>query len=517
MLDLGSTFIQSVERNPSALALVADGKRLTYLQWFEVIKAVAGGLEESGLKHGDHLATLMQNRWEMATVHWACQFLGIIVTPLNWRSKPDEIDYCLSDSGARFIIYDDSCLLALQESERVHDITAIAVDKGLPKSDRFENLLYARPIDGTPRASAEDFSLMLYTSGTTGKPKGVPRRHRHERAAALAHVAQNLYAIGESTLGVMPLYHTMGVRSLLAMALIDGAFVCMPKFDVAQALTLIESEQITNLYLVPTLYHDLVSHPDFNQRDISSVRKLGFAGAPMSAALLKRLDEKFSPELFVNHYGSSEIYTFSINQNARLKAGSCGRAAINCRLRIVKLGSENPEDTVGAFEEGQIIAHLNGDEAFEGYWNRSDANAKSLINNWYFTGDTGYYDADGELFVSGRVDDMIISGGENISPVDIESILSLHPAVDEVAVAGLEDARWGQRVVAFIKCRDKVSTHALDEHCQASELANFKRPRQYVFVKALPKSPVGKILRRKLIAGEYEIDEMGETTLVTTQ
>ncbi len=516
MLDLGSTFLQSVERNPHAPALVADGKRLTYVQWFDRIRAVAGGLEALGLVRGDHLAVVMQNRWEMATLHWACQFLGVIVTPLNWRSKPDELDYCVSDADAKAVVFDESSAEAVHDSAVCRRLPRIAAGCAPEGSRPFDILLGATPMDGQPRASAEDISLMLYTSGTTGKPKGVPRRHRHERAAALAHVAQNLYAIGESTLGVMPLYHTMGVRSLLAMALVDGCFVCLPRFDVGQALALIQSERVSNLYLVPTLYHDMLSHPDFERTDVGSVRKLGFAGAPMSEALLRRLDQAFAPDLFVNHYGSSEVYTFAISQNARLKAGSCGRAGINCRLRVVKLGSKHPADLAAPMEEGQIVASLDGDEAFEHYWNRPDADAKSLVDGWYFTGDTGYFDEDGELFVSGRVDDMIISGGENISPVDIESVLSLHPAVDEVAVAGLSDERWGQRVVAFIKRRGPVDAAALDEYCRATDLANFKRPRDYVFVAELPKSPVGKILRRKLVAGEYAADTSGEPTFGAT-
>ena len=345
---------------------------------------------------------------------------------------------------------------------------------------------------------------MLYTSGTTGKPKGVPRRHRVERASALAHVAQNLYRSGERTLGVMPLYHTMGVRSLLAMALIDGRFVCMPRFDTSQAIELIERERVTNLYLVPTLYHDMLANPLFAQRDTSSVTKLGFAGAPMPDALLTRLNEAFEPELFVNHYGSSEVYTFSINQDAVGKPGSAGRAAINCRLRVIKLGSATPDDVAAVCEEGQIIADMMGDEAFDGYWKRPDADAAAIRNGWYLTGDTGYFDEEGDLFVSGRVDDMIISGGENISPVDIESVLSLHPSVDEVAVAGVQDERWGQRVVAFVKRKDGVDGAALDEYCRGTDLANYKRPRDYVFVSEIPKSPVGKILRRKLVSGEFD-------------
>jgi 2-furoate---CoA ligase len=170
----------------------------------------------------------------------------------------------------------------------------------------------------------------------------------------------------------------------------------------------------------------------------------------------------------------------------------------------VSLSAESPQGSVAAGEEGQIICDLKGDEAFDGYWNRPDADAKSIRGGWYFTGDTGYIDQDGDLFVTGRMDDMIISGGENISPVDIESVLSLHPSVDEVAVAGLQDERWGQKVVAFVKTHGDISPEALNEYCQHSDLLNFKRPREYVFVREIPKSPVGKILRRKLVAGEYE-------------
>ena len=150
---------------------------------------------------------------------------------------------------------------------------------------------------------------------------------------------------------------------------------------------------------------------------------------------------------------------------------------------------------------------MAGDEAFEGYWRRPDADASALRQGWYFTGDTGYFDADGDLFVTGRVDDMIITGGENVAPVEIESCLSLHPAVSEVAVVGLPDARWGRVVAAFIKRRAPVERDELDAFCRASGLANFKRPRRYAFVESIPKSPVGKLLRRKLVAGEYDPEQ----------
>jgi len=508
MFDLGRTFLQSVERRPQALALVDGEVRLSYAKWYERIRAIAGALDGLGLKRGDHLAVILKNRWEMATLHWACQFIGVIVTPVNWRAKGDELEYCVHDAEARAIVFEPVSADAVCESQACAEIPRIAVGKAAGGTHEFGQLLAATPIEDLSRASGEDVSLMLYTSGTTGRPKGVPRRHRAERAAAVAQVAQYSYAVGEVTLGVMPMYHTMGVRSLLSMAIVDGTVVCLPRFEAGEALRLIQAEKVTNLFLVPTLYHDLLAHPDFAGTDISSVTKIGFAGAPMNDSLLKRLAEAFRPESFVNHYGSSEIYTFTIDRDAPAKPGSAGRAGFNARVRVVKLdagaGRSAPDTLAAAGEEGQIIADLAGEEAFEGYWKRPDADAKALRDGWYFTGDTGFIDADGDLFVTGRVDDMIISGGENISPVDIESVLSLHPAVDEVAVAGLADERWGQKVVAFIKARGAVDAAALDAHCRASTLPNYKRPREYVFVQAVPKSPVGKILRRKLISGEYE-------------
>lgn len=505
MLDLGNSFVASVARDPHATALVDGDVRLTYREWYEKISSVVSGLDELGLKSGDHIVTVLQNRWEAATLHWACQFAGLIITPVNWRAKGDELDFYIENSEAKAIVFQDVSFDAIKQSQRANAIIRVTLDDQADATDAqlFSKLLAKRVPDVTPRADANAWSVMLYTSGTTSKPKGVPRRHRAERAGGVAHVAQNLYRRQERTLGVMPLYHTMGVRSLIAMSLIGGTFVCLPRYDTQQALMLIQREKIDNLYLVPTLYHDLVYGQSFSKSDISSVRKIGFAGASMTDALLKKLNDVFKPDLFVNHYGSSEIYTFTIDQNPTAKPGSAGKAGINQNIRVLKLNAKSPDDWAEVQEEGEIAAALISDEAFEGYWRRPDADAKALRDGWYFTGDTGFIDQDGDLFVTGRVDDMIITGGENVSPVEIESCLSLHPAVAEVAVVGLPDERWGKIVAAFVKRRSNVTEKELEQFCQTSGLANFKRPRRIVFVDAIPKSPVGKLLRRLLVAGEF--------------
>ena len=508
MLDLGTSFVASVARDPNALAIVDEGVRLTYAQWYARISSLVASFDRIGLKPGDHLVTVLQNCEAAATLHWACQLAGIVITPVNWRARADELDYCIEDSEARAIVYQHISAPVVEESKRASALLRIhSGGRETAGAFGFDRMVAEPATEVTPRVSAEAWSIMLYTSGTTSKPKGVPRRHRAERAAGIAHVAQNLYRRGERTLGVMPLYHTMGVRSLIAMSLIGGTFVCLPRYDASRALSLIQSEKITNLYLVPTLYHDLVQAPEFASTDVSSVRKLGFAGASMTDGLLKTLNDAFRPDLFVNHYGSSEIYTFTIDQNAPAKPGSAGKAGINQEIRVVKLNALSATDLAAPDEEGEVIARLAGDESFEGYWRRPDADAKALREGWYFTGDTGFVDRDGDLFVTGRVDDMIITGGENVSPVEIESCLSLHPAVLEVAVVGIADEKWGKVVTAFVKRKGPVTEQDLEQFCLTSGLANFKRPRGFVFVDALPKSPVGKLLRRLLVAGDYQREQ----------
>jgi 2-furoate---CoA ligase len=363
---------------------------------------------------------------------------------------------------------------------------------------------------GTPggEPAETDLSLILYTSGTTGRPKGVPRTQRNHYAGAVAQALQCAYEPGERTLGVMPLYHTMGIHALTGMAAVNGCFVCQPEWSAAQALALIQAERISALYLIPTLFYDLVHAPEFGRAAVGSVTKLAYAGAPMLAALTEACVKAFEPQVFVNHYGSTEIYTFSVRPGVHDKPGCAGRPGLHSALRVVVASTERrvgPDEVVPAGEKGEIIASLASDEAFAGYWNRPDADARALREGWYFTGDMGYLDSEGELHVAGRVDDMIISGGENIHPVEVEEVLARHPHVVDVAVVGEPDERWGQRVVAFVVPGVRELTgEALDAHCRSSgDLAPFKRPRRVVFVQAIPKTASGKILRRLLRDGQY--------------
>jgi 2-furoate---CoA ligase len=443
---------------------------------------------------------------------WALQIVGAAAVPVNFRLSAGELRYVLDDSAARAVLVEAGPAAAVAEAVRGRDVRLVAVgDTPLVGAVPFADLVVGAASRGVSESAAvteSDLSLILYTSGTTGRPKGVPRTHRNGAAGAVAHVVQCGYTWGERTLGVMPLYHTMGIHALTSMAAINGCFACQPEWSVEGALRLIEARRLTALYLIPTLFYDLVHAPAFTRARVRSVRKLGYAGAPMLAALTDACVEAFRPGTFVNHYGSTEIYTFSVRPDVASKPGCAGRPGLHSTLRVVQASTErrvDPDETVAAGVKGEIIASLESDEAFAGYWNRPDADARALRDGWYFTGDMGYVDDDGELWVAGRVDDMIISGGENIHPVEVEEVLARHPGVRDVAVVGAPHPRWGEQVVAFVvRAADGPDAGALDAHCQASQdLAGFKRPRRFVFVSELPKTASGKILRRLLRDGQY--------------
>ena len=335
----------------------------------------------------------------------------------------------------------------------------------------------------------------------------MPRRHRAERAAALAHVAQNLYRRGERTLGVMPLYHTMGVRSLLAMALIDGCFICLPRFDAGAcaAADRAASGSPTSIWC-PTLYHDLISHADFAAGRCFQLTKLGFAGAAMPDGLLKRVAAAFRPQLFVNHYGSSEIYTFTIEprRGGETRFGRQGGAQPAhprgaARRRRCRTRSPHPA------RRARSSPTCAGDEAFEGYWRRPDADARALRQRLVLHRRYRLSRRRRRSFRHrpGRRHDHH-AAARTSRPARSRACCRCIPAIgrgrrrrSRPTSAGASASPPSSRAAA------RSTPLALDAWCRASALADYKRPRDYVFVAEIPKSPVGKILRRLLVAGDY--------------
>jgi 2-furoate---CoA ligase len=509
-MDLGSAFAVSVRRQPGRIAIVDGNKRLSYADWYGEIKTVAGALRAMGLQAGDHFVAVMRNRYEMATLYWAAHLLGLIFTPVSWRASGSEIRYCLEDAEAAAIAFDGASGSAAADAAaalKIDPRRVVVVADGKGDGRRFSELLQAPPVDGPAGASEFSTCLMLYTSGTTGRPKGVPRSHRSELMASISHITQNRYRQGDSCLGVMPFFHTMGVRILLGSALLSGRLVCVPEYSPDEVLRLIAAERVTTLFLVPTMFHDVLRQREFEGYDLSSLSRVGYAGMIMAPALIERCRQQLRPDLFVNYYGSSEIYTFTYCDHPDRKPGCAGRAGMNQIIRVVSPWRRDDIDIdLPPGASGEIVASMNSPEAFAGYWKRPDADAKAIQGRWYRTGDLGKFDEDGELFIVGRVDDMIISGGENIYPEEVEDMLARSKLVAGCAVVGMPDERLGAKVVAFIEpATADVSPDQLDNECLNSGLARFKRPKEYVLVKAIPRSASGKLLRRKLRSGEYEL------------
>ncbi|WP_261133959.1 AMP-binding protein [Bacillus sp. Marseille-Q3570] len=510
-MNLGKLLEFAVKRHPNKTAVVQGEERLTYSQLERQVSLVASSLQKIGIKQQDRIIVCLKNRLENVLTYWALQKLGAIYTPINFRLSAKEVEYVVNDAEAKAVIYEEVSQAAILKAKYEERPVYIGVGE-VDGADIFYSELIERSPGNfeEPNIHDENIAIMLYTSGTTGRPKGVPRSHKNEYSSAIAHIIQNQYKEGESTLGTMPLYHTMGMRSLLSIAFLNGKYVLLPDFDAKEALEWISREQLSCLYLVPTLYHDMLNHPNFEDYDLSTLNKLGYAGASMTTALTERCVKHFKPDVFVNHYGSTEVYTFTINPNAALKPNCAGKPGFHQNIRVIKVdptNETNPSDILRTGEVGEIIADLDSDEAFKGYWNRPDANIKAIRDGWYFTGDLGVIDEDGDLHVVGRVDDMVISGGENIHPLEVEDVLSKCTKVSEVAIVGEDDDRWGQVVTAYVVPSEPyITVQELDEFCKNHpKLSNFKRPRKYVFIKELPKSPVGKILRRQLREGNFEL------------
>ncbi|WP_460757780.1 class I adenylate-forming enzyme family protein [Nocardiopsis oceani] len=508
-MDLGTVQSWTAERYPHRRA-VGGARPMTYREWDSRTNQLARVLLDRGVRRGDRVALLLAGGEPLASLHLAAQKVGAISVPLSFRLGTDELTYCLKDAAPVLLITDSrmagSADPAIRESGVPHVYSS--TNGAIPESGTVEHLAQRQGDSRIDVALQDsDVSVMLYTSGTTGRPKGVPRTHYAEHQAAVAHLVQTGLGCFSRTLGVMPMFHTMGLRTLLASVVSAGTWVPQVRFNSDECLELIHDERINSLYLVPTLYWDLLRTGKLDQA--KSLRNLAYAGAAMTPALAAGVAEAVNPESFVNHYGSTELYTFTIGPDVVAKPGSAGRAGVFGHVRLV---SPEPGATADELVEpgqtGQIAASMDSPEAFTGYWLRPDADAKSIRDGWYFPGDLAVADEDGDLWVSGRVDDMINSGGENLYPDEIEDALVRCAAVSEVTVVGLPDDRWGQAATAFIVPRSGMApqdavealTVYLREECP---LPSFKRPKRLVAVPEIPKSAVGKILRRKLTAGDY--------------
>jgi 2-furoate---CoA ligase len=503
-MDLGTVLRWTADRYPRRRA-VGGPYPMTYARWDAHVNQLAHALAGLGVRPGDHVVLSLSGGERLASLHFAIQKLGAVSVPLSHRFGPAELAYCVTDAETALMVTDEFTVEVVDEALR--DLPSVPRAMSGPATGQtIERKALTCP-DSAPNVTVRDshISVMLYTSGTTGKPKGVPRTHSAEHQASVAHLIQSGQSRFDVTLGVMPLFHTMGLRTLIATVIGGGTWVPQARFDPEESLELILTERVGSLYLVPSIYWSLLRTGRL--AEATSVRKLAYAGAPMIPALAGELAGAINPEAFVNHLGSTEIYTFTIGPDVLAKPGSAGRAGVFSEVRLVDADpAAGPQDVVEPGKLGQLAVSMRSPEAFAGYWRRPDANAKSIRDGWYFPGDLAVADDDGDLRVEGRVDDMINSGGENIHPDDIEDVLARCTAAQEVVVAGLPDYRWGQAVTAFFVPADgltpEVATAALQAHAREG-LPSLKRPKRFVAVAEIPKSAVGKLLRRELRDGRY--------------
>ena len=496
-------FQRSVHRTPDRPAIVDEstGERYSYSALADEVSAVASGLRERGVSPGDRVGLCMGNRPETAIAFLATQAVGAVAVAFNFRLPADDVDYHLEDSTPRLFLFDALSRAAVARAE---SNGGLAVDDTYYVGEDAPD--FARPFDDlrgspgpvdVPALEPDDPSVILYSSGTTGDPKGIPISREATVARTISNALGQGYYLRETMLGVMPLYHTVGLHGIFfSMMAASGTYLCMPEFDPETAIEAIDREGVTALHEAPTIFKQLLDTAAIEDADLENVSKLAYSGAPMSPSLFEAVDEAFDPDHFTNIYGNTETYDPLAFVDLRTvdSPAVAGGSHLFHRTRIVELDTDDPAATVEPGVEGELIVHTESPASFTEYLNKPEETRESIVEGWYFTGDAAYEREDGNVVVTGRADDLIISGGENIHPTEVEDVLMAHPEVQDVGVIGRPDEEWGEVVTAYVD--GSATADALEAWCLENDgLADFKRPRAYEFVDEIPRNPSGKTMR----------------------
>ena len=499
---VGDILEKSAWVNPNKTAWVGEGIRLTFAESNERTNRVANSLLEMGLRKGDRIALLAKNSVQYMELYFAIAKLGGVAVPVNWRLNKDELIYILRDSGPKAIFYSEefSTLVEGLKAEIASVAESIQID-GNTNTLSYDQLVER----GSPKRLAidlrvDDVAIQFYTGGTTARPKGVLWSHRGIHYNCLnVSLGWNLSA-NTVTLVVLPLFHQAGAHTI-ADTFMGSTCVILPEFAALKVLSTIEKERITRVIMVPTTIVMLIEHPDREKYDLSSLRSIQYGGAPMPVRPLKKALEVLNCG-FSQSYGMTEAPILTrlspddhIVGDSPLKLKrlqSVGRPMPDVvGIRIVDDSDhELPQGAVG-----EIIAKAPCQML--GYWNLPEENEKTLCGGWVHTGDMGYFDEGGYLFLTERKKDIIISGGENISAKEVEEVLYEHPAVLECTVIGIPHDVWGEAVKAVVVLKNGAHAEESEllQHCR-KKLAGFKCPKSVDFVNVLPKSTIGKILKR---------------------
>jgi acyl-CoA synthetase (AMP-forming)/AMP-acid ligase II len=495
---------RAVQQTPDAINSVYRDRALTHRQVRDRVARIAGGLRARGVRTDSRVGLLSLNTDTFFHCCLAIAWADAVVVPLNTRWSVKEMSYALHEADVEVLLTDDPFLgLADQLRDAVPGLREIVgigdapVPGGLtPLAD----LLAADPVEDAHRQGAE-LAGIFYTGGTTGLPKGVMLSHRGIFVSALGSLtALARIPRGGGNLLVAPAFHMAGFAIWVQGMLLQMTAVPLPGFDPPGVLKAIEDHRIKQALLVPTMIQMLVDHPEAQRHDLSSMESLIYGASPISEAVLDRARKVFTGTAFTQAYGMTElsptttILTDADHDDPVLRR-SAGRAAPYARVKIVdENGDEVPRGTVG-----EIVAA--GDHVMLGYWKQPEATAEAVRAGWMHTGDGGYMDERGYVYVVDRIKDMIISGGENVYSIEVENVVARHPAIAQVAVIGVPDEIWGERVHAVVTLApgSALDLDELRDFCK-QDIAGYKAPRSLEIVEQLPLSGAGKILKRTLRA-----------------
>ena len=500
---------------PDRLATIFEGRRQTYDELQGRVNRLANGLSSLGVEPGDRVAILQVNCPEYIESSFATAKLDGVFVPMNFRARAEELRFMINDSAPKVLFvggrYTDLVRSLTDELMSVEHY--VALEGGTDGWLDYEGLLASASEDERfPEADGDDLSIIMYTAGTTGFPKGVMLSHDSFSSYILSAVMPADPEVEERNILTVPLYHIAGVQAVMSAIYGGRTLIVQRQFEPAEWMSLVEQERADRAMMVPTMLKMLMDHEDFGRRDLNSLRVITYGAAPMPLETIRRAIGAFPGTQFINAFGQTEtaatitmlppddhLLTGSEQEiEVKLKRlSSIGKPLDDVEVQIV----DEQGQPVPVGEVGEIVAQ--GARLMKGYWHQEHATQETIRNGWLFTGDLGYFDEDGYVFLAGRARDFIKRGGEMVSPEEVEQVLGSHPAVDEVAIIGVQDEVWGERVRAIVVAKpDEVVDEAgLIEHCR-QRLASFKKPESVVFTDELPRNALGKVLKR-ILREEY--------------
>ena len=494
---------QQARRRPDDTAHVFEGRTTTFGQLDAHASRIANGLLALGVKPQARIGYVGMNSDRFFEVLYGCLKANAVLVGVNWRLAPPEVVYVLNDAGAD-VLFVGAEFTGLVEGIREQLGTVrhvIAVDGGHATWPGFESWCSAQSaVDPMLSIDSDDDVIQLYTSGTTGHPKGV--RLTNANYIAFFDLAQQAgwadYQAGDANLVAMPNFHVAGVNMGLVTTGQGARGIIMKQVEPAKVLQYIAEHRINNMFLVPAVIQFLLQVPGADRTDFSSLQRVFYGASPISEDVLLRATRLFGCS-FTQLYGLTETVGAGTaldgpsHDPARGKLRSCGKPYPGFEIRVV--GADGKPVPQG--EVGEIA--IKSPTVMKGYWRNAEATAKAIVDGWFLTGDAGYFDEEGYLYIHDRVKDMIVSGGENIYPAEVENALMGHPSLADVAVIGVPDAKWGEAVKACVVLKPGASASADDivAFCK-TRIASYKCPKSVDFLPVLPRNPSGKLLRREL-------------------